>query len=364
MDSIVIFIFGFMMVIAGLATLWYLIQTLRIMWSYSSLLAILAFLFSPIVHIVFYLIPKDGFGGHEKLMFKRYFLSIFSLAALGFLAAILIPATQESQDKEMVSEVDTAEPWDWDIRAENQEETLVAADTNADDEEIARLHFEAIYQAHPDANEIVESSDFADWQQGKSEVEQGDITRILKEGIASEVIYVLTSFKKDLADSRAYEYQAKLDNAQALAQREQREKIHRDLVASSQRNVSQLHLSTQAATQYPEQQELAKQSLTHSERQERDQLRASLSTPQQGANGGLTKAQREALSALDGVQPTPRNTGGAMPASTPTPSNIASCDTAGCWDTNGTRYNKGAGDTYFPSTGGVCQNVGGQMQCN
>ena len=46
------------------------------------------------------------------------------------------------------------------------------------------------------------------------------------------------------------------------------------------------------------------------------------------------------------------------------PSTITNCDGAGCWGSDGTRYNRGAGDTYFPSTGGVCQGVGGQMQCN
>lgn len=46
------------------------------------------------------------------------------------------------------------------------------------------------------------------------------------------------------------------------------------------------------------------------------------------------------------------------------PSTITNCDGAGCWDSNGTRYNRGAGDTYFPSTGGSCQSIGGQMQCN
>ena len=45
-------------------------------------------------------------------------------------------------------------------------------------------------------------------------------------------------------------------------------------------------------------------------------------------------------------------------------STITNCDGAGCWGSDGTRYNRGAGDTYFPSTGGSCQSIGGQMQCN
>lgn len=46
------------------------------------------------------------------------------------------------------------------------------------------------------------------------------------------------------------------------------------------------------------------------------------------------------------------------------PSTITNCDVAGCWGSDGTRYNRGAGDTYFPTTGGSCQSIGGQMQCN
>lgn len=34
------------------------------------------------------------------------------------------------------------------------------------------------------------------------------------------------------------------------------------------------------------------------------------------------------------------------------PSVITSCDATGCWDSNGLRYNKGAGNTFFPANGG------------
>jgi len=46
-----------------------------------------------------------------------------------------------------------------------------------------------------------------------------------------------------------------------------------------------------------------------------------------------------------------------------TPSIITSCDAGGCLDNLGGRYNKGAGNTYIPSTGGACQIVGGMMHC-
>lgn len=52
----------------------------------------------------------------------------------------------------------------------------------------------------------------------------------------------------------------------------------------------------------------------------------------------------------------------APPPSAP-PRTITNCDAAGCWDTQGGRYNHGAGNTYFSTNGGACQMIGGQMQC-
>lgn len=43
---------------------------------------------------------------------------------------------------------------------------------------------------------------------------------------------------------------------------------------------------------------------------------------------------------------------------------LTNCDIGGCWGSNGERYNKGAGNTYFRSGGHACQVVGTRMQCN
>lgn len=85
---------------------------------------------------------------------------------------------------------------------------------------------------------------------------------------------------------------------------------------------------------------------------EQQRLMAEASKPIPGARG-LTASQRNAMAGLS------NNTNNPAP-----PSSITNCDSSGCWGSDGTRYNKGAGNTYFPSTGGSCQNVGGQMQCN
>lgn len=52
-----------------------------------------------------------------------------------------------------------------------------------------------------------------------------------------------------------------------------------------------------------------------------------------------------------------------MPAPPPQPSTITNCDAGGCWDNLGNRYNRGAGNTHFPTTGGSCQLIGGMMHC-
>lgn len=46
------------------------------------------------------------------------------------------------------------------------------------------------------------------------------------------------------------------------------------------------------------------------------------------------------------------------------PGQITNCDQAGCWDTNGNRYNNGAGGTKFRADGKVCNQVGAELICH
>ena len=133
-----------------------------------------------------------------------------------------------------------------------------------------------------------------------------------------------------------------------------------------QRTYSQ---STQnSAQQYDQSQNYSRQTYnqprqpTRSAEQEaeRQALLKSASTPYSGARG-LTASQRDTLSTINGGY---NSNGGYSNSSQRQPSTVTNCDGAGCWGSDGTRYNRGASDTYFPSTGGSCQSVGGQMQCN
>lgn len=102
---------------------------------------------------------------------------------------------------------------------------------------------------------------------------------------------------------------------------------------------------------------------------QRQKLCKEASTPHKGAHG-LTVAQRahaaQLCAGISLTAPTPHTAPApaAAPAPAPAPAGITSCDTGGCWDTNGMRYNKGAGTTHFPANGGhACQLIGGQMIC-
>lgn len=167
MNGYIISIMSLIAVVSVIAMFWYLFQTLRIMWGYSALVAIAAVLFSPLVHIVFYLLPKEEFDSQEKRLFNMYFLSIGAVAIIGIVAIMVVPTTTQTQS--------------------DQNDAYQSAESEA--------HLSRIYEAHPDADDIVDSAKFKNWWQSKPDVERRDYERVLYEGNSSEVIHMLTLFK-------------------------------------------------------------------------------------------------------------------------------------------------------------------------
>lgn len=105
---------------------------------------------------------------------------------------------------------------------------------------------------------------------------------------------------------------------------------------------------------------------------ERKDLCDRLKQPVKGSRGMTASQRRAVVSVCTGVRlPDEDGYGGApigapapMPAPSPAPSSVTNCDAGGCWDNLGGRYTRGAGNTYFPTTGGPsCQMIGGVMRC-
>lgn len=71
-------------------------------------------------------------------------------------------------------------------------------------------------------------------------------------------------------------------------------------------------------------------------------------------------ADREAKAQRNAAQAQARAQARAQ-AQTPV---MTSCDTGGCWGSDGARYTKGAGNFYSRSGGGACQVIGTQIQCD
>ena len=220
---VAIYLLGAVASIFVMLMFWYLYQSVRVIWQYNSSLAIAAIIFGPIVNIVFYFIPKSGFDSYERMVFKRYFMSLACIAVIGIFAAILIPSLwsnnqdvigsdnqdvigsdnqdvigSDNQDV-MAFDIDTILPWDWNIRAEDQEITPTQTEVNSTDiTDAEAVYYDAIFQVHPDANSVMESPEFEAWLQGQPVEKKDEVMRILMEGTAAEVIQVFSNFKQDL----------------------------------------------------------------------------------------------------------------------------------------------------------------------
>ena len=118
MSSVVLFGLGLVVLVFFVASLWYLFQTIRIMWRFSFFIAIAAIFFSPLIHIIFYFFPKSGFDSYERGVFKKYFFSLGAIFILGLTASVLIPAMDAQKLLDAMDERYEGEPWEWDIRVE------------------------------------------------------------------------------------------------------------------------------------------------------------------------------------------------------------------------------------------------------
>lgn len=78
-------------------------------------------------------------------------------------------------------------------------------------QESASAHLQAIYEAHPDADSIVESKELADWMGSQPSFVQQAMQQVLQEGSTQEVIELFDQFKKATGTTQAAQAPAHAD---------------------------------------------------------------------------------------------------------------------------------------------------------
>lgn len=90
--------------------------------------------------------------------------------------------------------------------------------TKQQEEEALQRHNETIYTAHPDANSIVHSNEFAQWRDQQPGFQQAAIQQVLERGTAQDVVDLLTAYKDWAAPATASgSQQQSLDDVKAKA---------------------------------------------------------------------------------------------------------------------------------------------------
>ena len=149
---------------------------------------------APLSQIIFHSSSVISISKTSKKNFKLYYLSIILVFLLGILAAVFIPAyydTNTTIDQTTLSDNKYTE----DI--EQTSVVLVEPDNKQEtEEELLDAHLQEIHIAHPDADTLVSSNDFSYWLQGLKPSYNANYSRIISEGNAKEVIYMLDEFKR------------------------------------------------------------------------------------------------------------------------------------------------------------------------
>ena len=118
------------------------------------------------------------------------------------------------------------------LRAELEKELAPIKQSRA--QQVVNTHYAAIYAKHPDADELIQSAEFADWQKGLPTFVSEGVAKALSEGTTEQVIEVFDTFKADTgkpvtqtqAQAKVPEVQRRVPNSLSEIAGEP----HRDLV--------------------------------------------------------------------------------------------------------------------------------------
>lgn len=218
MSNILLILLGLVTVPLYILLFWKFVQCIIIMGKRTVWWGIAGFLFSPIAHVIFHISNANSLSQKDKSTFKLYYFSLIMSAILGIALAIIIPAYQRAnmtvEDNVITVEDNSIANTEY----SPLEPVHIQEHTEPTEDELSEIHFQTIFNSHPDASTLVDSRDFSLWLQSLRPADNSNFNRILSEGNAQEVIYMLNEFKA-YQTQQDYERDLQYQQVQQMKQR-------------------------------------------------------------------------------------------------------------------------------------------------
>lgn len=218
MSNILLILLGLVTVPLYILLFWKFVQCIIIMGKRTVWWGIAGFLFSPIAHVIFHISNANSLSQKDKSTFKLYYFSLIMSAILGIALAIIILAYQRAnmtvEDNVITVEDNSIANTEY----SPLEPVHIQEHTEPTEDELSEIHFQTIFNSHPDASTLVDSRDFSLWLQSLRPADNSNFNRILSEGNAQEVIYMLNEFKA-YQTQQDYERDLQYQQVQQMKQR-------------------------------------------------------------------------------------------------------------------------------------------------
>lgn len=197
---------------------WKFVQCIIIMGKKTVWWGIAGFLFSPIAHVIFHISNANSLSQKDKKAFKLYYFSLVMIAIFGIALAIIISAYQRENMTVEDNVITVEDSYIANTEYSPLEPVHTQEYTEPTEDELSEIHFQTIFNSHPDASALVDSRDFSLWLQSLEPAYHSKFNRILAEGNAQEVIYMLNEFKAHQTQ-QDYERDLQYQQVQQMKQR-------------------------------------------------------------------------------------------------------------------------------------------------
>lgn len=229
-EDFYIMVLGLFAMISLVLAIWYAVKSVYATYQYSTLWAIIAisaffFGFFPIALGIFYF--TFNLEDEDKQIFKRFFATAGVLILFGIGFAVVIPALNDHQKRIDSKNQSTSKPWEQYQQKQtnakidelmknappfdpNTAKPIEQTQANAQPTQqqlneqflskytgTEREHYEKILSVHPDAMQIAQSQDFANWKASLQGELKSKVENTLQSGEAEKVNIVLRWYKED-----------------------------------------------------------------------------------------------------------------------------------------------------------------------